>query len=328
MNSSVSRPANPTTNPHTADILARISQLGGGGKGSIYSGVFTLEGHSELLSATGHAATVIGVEYCRKFGIDDFATAAEAIAWQDFKEGLIAHSREGGIIRVLSHFPNPTNPTYGGLRDKHADVDAILTDGTPARGRWLALLDEIAKGFQDLARHGATVIYGPLHEMNCGGFWWGINHEHMGAERHSALYRDIFDRICNHHKCDNVLWLWNPLGHDPLVMESYPGDDVVDLVALDIYDRTLAPYVENYRRMLECGKPLVLGEFGPMRYDADASLEPPYDCTSLVEELAEHWPEAKGFMFWGGDFLPTHKENAQGMMKDFRVLDRVSFLAA
>jgi len=45
-----------------------------------------------------------------------------------------------------------------------------------------------------------------LHEMNGDWFWWaGLRR----AIHHAALYRQIFDRLVNHHQLKNLIWLWS-----------------------------------------------------------------------------------------------------------------------
>ncbi|MTV36331.1 hypothetical protein GM676_01880 [Duganella radicis] len=45
------------------------------------------------------------------------------------------------------------------------------------------------------------------------------------------LWRHLYDRLVNVHRIHNLIWVWN--GQDPA---WYPGDDVVDVSSLDIYD--------------------------------------------------------------------------------------------
>jgi hypothetical protein len=43
----------------------------------------------------------------------------------------------------------------------------------------------------------------------------------------------------------NVIWVWNESGGGPTPAEYYPGDDVVDWVGVDYYDRIDIPFVTN-----------------------------------------------------------------------------------
>lgn len=287
------------------------------------AGVHTPEGAAELHARTGRWPALVGVEYCRAYGTTPAASAKEAVPWPELNPALAGHGKAGGLVRVLTHFPNPCRPGLGGLRDTHADLPAILSPGTPERERWLGLLDEVAAGFQDLGRRGITVLYGPLHEMNCSGFWWGLDHPGGGPERYRSLWRDAVARIREHHGCDNVLWLWAPLAMTPLVMEAYPGEEFVDVTGLDVYAPSIARFAGHYRAVSELGKPFVLSEFGPAEWDAtEPPRDPPYRCPELLRELRAHWPLTASFMFWGDVFLPTRQQEAEAMMRDPGVIDR------
>ncbi len=322
---------NPNSNNQTKALLTYLWEIYRARSQKVISGVFSLQGLKEVYDATGMWAGLLGVEYCTGFGLPSFASAPDAISWKSLNPGMIEHWKAGGILRVLTHFPNPTNAKYGGLRDSYADVDAILTAGTPERDRWLALLDEIAAGFHDLEKEGVSVIYGPLHEnqgdKDSESFWWCTSQTHMGTERYIALWRDIIARICSYNSCNNIIWLWSPLGFLPeeyinLLLECYPGDKYVDLIGMDIYDNTLKPYIENYKVITRHNKPFMLGEFGPMKYYLKPGEQEPYDCRDLLKDIRGDWAKTIGFMFWDDQFLPNRQKYAVEMMHDSMVLNR------
>ncbi|MDA3962176.1 MAG: glycosyl hydrolase [Planctomycetota bacterium] len=314
--------ANPAATPATCEQLTYLNGLSSAPEPRFLSGVFTAECASTLAEETGHHAALIGVEYCRGFGIHEVDHPSQTIAWRELNPALIIHAAAGGMVRVLSHFPNPCNARYGGLRDKDADITAILQAGTAARARWLAMLDELAAGFHDLAQHGITVIYGPLHEMNCNGFWWGATPERIGIAGYRALWADLFHYLSVEKGCDNLLWLFAPLGHDPLDMQIYPGDNMVDLVGLDVYGGSIVPCTPVYQQLAALDKPVVLSEYGPVAWNEPEDNYPRYDCRLLAHELATHWPQICSFMFWGGHFAPSAHDHADAMLADPRVITR------
>jgi len=289
----------------------------------VMAGIHTPEGARELFEKTGRWPGLMGIEYCRDYGTSPTASPEDAVPWRELNPGFYEHGEAGGLIRVLSHFPNPCRPEFGGLRDPDADVAAVLAEGTPERGRWLSLLDEVSDGFRDLGKRGIPVLYGPLHEMNCSGFWWGLDHPHASPGQYRALYRDIVGRVRDHHGLGHVLWLWTPLAMTPVVPEAYPGDEFVDITGLDVYSPSLTPFTDGYRAVAGLGKPFILSEFGPTKWDAtEPPKDPPYECTTLLRELREQWPLTVAFMFWGDCFLPTRQNGADVMMNDPQVVDR------
>ncbi len=315
-------PVDPDANACTRRCLTLLGKLAEGEFPRMLSGAFSIAAADALAAASGSAPALLGVEYCRGFGIPPVEKVTETIDWKTLNPGLIAHAQAGGMIRVLTHLPNPCNEKYGGLRDNNADITAILTAGTPARGRWLALIDELAAGFNDLASHGVSVIFGPLHEMNCNGFWWGATPQRIGVAGYVELWRDLQRELTHVRGCHNLLWLFAALGHDPFDAAIYPGDDVVDLVGLDVYDPCIANHTDRYHQLCVYEKPFVLSEYGPLVWNAPEQGYDHFDCRRLPADLAQHWPRTAAFMFWGGHFAATAHHHFEEMMADPRVITR------
>lgn len=297
--------------------------------GRLLIGSFGAAEAAELHLRSGAWPALLGAEYCHGWGIPELDDPTRAIAWRTQNPALAAHAAAGGMIRVLTHLPDPCRTRLGGLRNQDADLATILAPGSPARERWLALIAGIADGFHDLAAQGAAVIYGPLHEMNCRGFWWGAAGLRT-PELYRALWRDLHERITHHHGCRNVLWLYAPLAndHDEIQAAMYPGDDVVDLVGLDVYGPSLIPYSPQYRRMMEHGKPFVLSEYGPMAWDVPADAPSAYDNLTLLDEVAVHWPATRACMFWGGQFGAARHGHCRELMRDPRARTRVDMIGS
>lgn len=94
------------------------------------------------------------------------------------------------------------------------EFSAILQSGTPSRGRWLAMLDKVAQGLQQLNEKGVTVFYRPLHEMNGEWFWWGATGENTNdtvrMDLYRRLYQDIFNYFVKTKGLNNLLWVFSP----------------------------------------------------------------------------------------------------------------------
>jgi len=101
-------------------------------------------------------------------------------------------------------------------------------------------IDAIAEELKKLQAEGAPVLWRPLHEASGGWFWWGS----QGPEHYKKLWRIMFDRLTKHHQLNNLIWVWN--GEHP---DWYPGDDVVDIVGIDIYGpkRDYSPWTEEFK---------------------------------------------------------------------------------
>jgi mannan endo-1,4-beta-mannosidase len=126
------------------------------------------------------------------------------------------------------------------------------------------------------------VLWRPYHEMNGKWFWWG---QKRGDDGYKRLYRMLYDRLVNFHHLNNLIWIYgaNEIreGVDPY--EPYfPGQDVVDVLATDVYQGAFA---KDYEALLSmaAGKPIALAEVGKV---------PPIEILSSEPRWA--W-----FMTWG-----------------------------
>lgn len=107
------------------------------------------------------------------------------------------------------------------------DLAAALAD--PGGGDYQLLLrdiDVIALQLRRLQEAGVPVLWRPLHEADGGWFWWGA----QGPEAFKALWRLMYQRLVGDHQLNNLLWVYTWSNPD-----WYPGDDVVDLVGMDLY---------------------------------------------------------------------------------------------
>ena len=103
----------------------------------------------------------------------------------------------------------------------------------------VADIDIVSGYFKELQDKGIAVVWRPLHEASGGWFWWGAG----SPECYVQLYRLVFNRMVGTNKLTNLIWVWNinndpKFGYDYNALNAawYPGDDYVDIVAVDIYD--------------------------------------------------------------------------------------------
>lgn len=108
------------------------------------------------------------------------------------------------------------------------------------------------------------VLWRPYHEMNGDWFWWG---KKPGTDGYKKLWRMLYDRLVNFHGLNNLIWVYNcnevKANVDPYAT-YYPGDDVVDILATDVYSEGFNQ--ENYDQLLALAKnkPIALGEVGAL----------------------------------------------------------------
>lgn len=192
---------------------------------------------------------------------------------------LASHAARGGLLSFSHHAGNPFT---GGDAWDRAGVDlAELADptnpDTPAATAWQRELDRIADVMSRFA--DAVVLFRPLHESNGDWFWWGRS----DPAQFRAVWKGLFNYLTQEKGLHNLLWVYSAnryLGDpqsDPLL--RYPGDALVDIVGLDVYDDDLINVEPGYAALTTLGKPFGLTEYGAANWPAmhDGAVALPND---------------------------------------------------
>ena len=161
-------------------------------------------------------------------------------------------------------------------------------------------IDKISKLFLQLQEKDVAVDWRPLHEASGGWFWWGVG----SGDCYKQLYRLVFDRMVKTNGLKNLIWVWNintdpQYGYDYSALNAgwYPGDDYVDIVAVDIYDplndhNSGANYYNKIVSDVGTNKMIALSENGAIP-----------DIDSIAEDKAywSYWMTWS--QTWSGNFL-------------------------
>ena len=86
------------------------------------------------------------------------------------------------------------------------------------------------------------VLWRPFHEAAGGWFWWG---------KDAASFKSLWIAMFNYFKTeglDNLIWVWTTEGNDA---DWYPGDQYVDIVGRDVYNKETADCVSEYTSIAE-----------------------------------------------------------------------------
>lgn len=190
-------------------------------------------GRSDVLEASGDYPAVMGFDLG---GIEmGDEKNLDSVPFTRIREELLAHVERGGIVTLSWH---PRNPLTGGTAWDNSDttvVSSILPGGTMHR-KFLVWMKNVRNFLKTL--HGENdrpvpIIFRPWHENNGGWFWWGS--KQCTPTEYKALWCMLQDYLLN-EGFDNLLWSWSPnLGVKTTDLESYPGDNRVDLIGLDAY---------------------------------------------------------------------------------------------
>jgi len=158
------------------------------------------------------------------------------------------HER-GGFNTFSWHLYSPVDSADSWTVGDSLAVVRIVTDSA-VNAAFRNQVKSVASFFNsltDAAGNAIPVIFRPFHEHTGNWFWWGK--PYATPEQYRALWQIVaeeFDRA----GVDNVLFAYSPdrVNTTEEYMEYYPGDDVVDIVGVDIYQFNGAEGAEGYLR--------------------------------------------------------------------------------
>jgi len=293
------QPVTPNPSPEAVKLLKYIYSI---------SGKHTLTGQhcvplvgstrlAGVYKQTNHYPAVFGQD----FGFSAPGTWDGINYRQQIVDEAIRRHHEGFIITIMWHAVRPIEEEpvtfkesiQGELTDQQ--WQDLITSGTEINERWKSQVDVIAFFLKQLRDAGVPVLWRPYHEMNGNWFWWG---KKAGDTGYKKLYRMLFERLVNFHKLNNLIWVFNANEVKAYVdpyEKYYPGHDVVDILATDVYSEGFNQM--NYDQLLALAgdKPIALGEVG----------------TVPSQEKLRSQPRWTWFMYW---FEPS------GIRQPFRAI--------
>lgn len=143
---------------------------------------------------------------------------------------------------------------------------------------------------------------------------FGSKKKYDGPERFQAAFRHIVQTI-RAQGATNVKWVWHVNNDDDYDLSwnrmerYYPGDDVVDWVAISAYGAQTPDETEeeSFRAMMDRAyarmqaiapkKPVIVAEFGHTSH-AIAGDAAPWAKTALHDLFSHRWPHVIGFSWW------------------------------
>jgi len=161
----------------------------------------------------------------------------------------------GGIVSLMWHFNVPKNkdivpgtdgsgvtctPGETTFRAKN-----VFTEGSWENKWFYGQMDKVAEVILGLQKQGIAAIWRPFHEAagnathksqaswTTSWFWWGYD----GAEIYKKLWVAMFDYFAS-KGIHNLIWVWTldaTPGTENEWASWYPGNDLVDIVGVDIY---------------------------------------------------------------------------------------------
>ena len=165
-------------------------------------------------------------------------------------EDVLKSLQEGGLIigghdytAVAVYLENngtalDPNKDYAFYKaDTEFDATNATVEGTWENKVFTEDLKNAAAYLKLLRDADIPVLLRPFHEAAGGWFWWG---------KDAASFKSLWIAMFNYFKTeglDNLIWVWTTEGNDS---DWYPGDQYVDIVGRDIYNKETADCVSEY----------------------------------------------------------------------------------
>lgn len=144
----------------------------------------------------------------------------------------------GGVITISWHLRNPV--TGKSAWDPETGTVAAILPGGTHHAKYNSWLDKVAGFLQSLTTENGTaipVVFRPYHEWSGNWFWWGK--QHCTPDEFKALFRYTVNYLRGQKNLHHLLIAFNPDRFESIAdyLERYPGNDWVDVLGFDIYQR-------------------------------------------------------------------------------------------
>lgn len=191
---------------------------------------------SDIKDVTGDYPAVYGWELGR-IEIDQ-PVNLDSVPFDKMKQFIREGYERGAVITISWHLNNPL--TGKTAWDPAPGTVASILPGGEKNELFKSWLDKIANfmlSLKDKKGQLIPVIFRPFHELNGSWFWWGG--KNCTPNELKQLYRFTETYLRDVKNVHNLLYAYNTdrFATKEEYLERYPGDDFVDVIGFDIYQR-------------------------------------------------------------------------------------------
>jgi len=154
---------------------------------------------------------------------------------------LVRADRLGAVVTLSAHMPNFV--TGKDFYDTSGRVVSHILPGGDKNAAYRAYLDLVALTATEAERPDGSlvpVIFRPFHENTGSWFWWGAAHATTGE--YKEIFRYTVEYLRDVKGVHNLLYAFSPNGSfdgdAARYLETYPGDQWVDVLGYDNYENS------------------------------------------------------------------------------------------
>jgi len=209
------------------------------------------DGRSDIKDVTGDYPAVYGWELGH-LEIDK-PVNLDSVPFKKMQQLIIQGYDRGGVITISWHLNNPL--TGKSAWDPAAGTVSSILPGGSKNNLYKEWLDKVAAFMIGLKDENGTfipVIFRPYHELNGNWFWWGG--KHCSSEEFKKLWIFTVSYLRDEKKLHHLLYAYNTdrFSSREEYLEKYPGDEWVDVIGFDIYQRNSSneKFISDIDKML------------------------------------------------------------------------------
>jgi mannan endo-1,4-beta-mannosidase len=237
-------PSDPKATPETVSLYRNLLKLQKEGmmfghQDALAYGIGWVyeEGRSDVKDVAGDYPAVYGWELGH-LELGD-AYSLDSVHFDRIIAWMKTVYERGGINTISWHLRNPlTGGTSWDTSSK--EVVKSIIPGGEKHEFYKTYLNKMAEFLLSLKTDKGTfipIIFRPYHEHTGSWFWWGK--DLSSVEDYKMLWRFTVDYFQNEKNIHHVLYAYSTdrFSTEQDYLERYPGDDIIDLLGFDLYDR-------------------------------------------------------------------------------------------
>lgn len=208
-------------------------------------------GRSDIKDVTGDYPAVYGWELGH-LEIDK-PVNLDSVPFKTMQQLIKQGYQGGGVITISWHLNNPR--TGKTAWDSEPGTVASVLPGGSKHDLYKSWLDKIVlfmNGLKGSRGEFIPVIFRPYHELNGNWFWWGG--KNCSPEEFKKLWIFTISYLRDQKNLHHLLYAYNTdrFSSREEYLEKYPGDDWVDVIGFDIYQRNSSneKFIADIHKML------------------------------------------------------------------------------